>query len=237
MHADNADPAELAKFDADASAWWDPAGPFAPLHAINPLRVDYIERCLGPLSGQRIIDVGCGGGLLAEAMTRRGAQVTGIDLAQQSLGVADLHARAEQLDVDYQCIAAETMAEQHPSSFDAVTCLELLEHVPDPASVVRACATLVRPGGSVVMSTINRNVQAWLMAIVGAEYVLGLLPRGTHNARAFIQPAELAGWARSNGLVLQNLEGLHYNPLTRHYRLGPGTAVNYLAHFTRPEAA
>lgn len=232
----NANQAEIAKFDADASAWWDPAGPFAPLHAINPLRLEYIERRAGRLKGQQVVDVGCGGGILAEAMAGRGAQVTGIDLAEQSLETARLHALETGVEVDYRCVAAETLADEAPGTYDVVTCLELLEHVPDPASVVTACAALVRPGGQVFFSTINRNTRAWLFAIVGAEHLLRLLPRGTHDAQAFIRPAELARWSRDGGLVIRDMTGLHYNPLTRHYFLGEDTSVNYLMHATRPEA-
>ena len=236
MQGQNADQAEIAKFDADASAWWDPAGPFAPLHAINPLRRQYIERHSGPLSGQTVVDVGCGGGLLTEAMALRGAAVTGIDLASQSLEIARLHALETGVSIDYRAVSAETLAAESPGGFDVVTCLELLEHVPDPAAVVAACATLVRPGGHVFFSTIDRNPQAWLFAIVGAEHILRLLPRGTHDARAFIRPAELASWARGAGLTVRDLTGLHYNPLTRAYRLGGDTRVNYLMHARRPEA-
>lgn len=232
----NANQAEIAKFDADASAWWDPAGPFAPLHAINPLRLEYLERRAGRLKGQQVVDVGCGGGILAEAMAGRGAQVTGIDLAEQSLETARLHALETGVEVDYRCVAAETLADEAPGTYDVVTCLELLEHVPDPASVVTACAALVRPGGQVFFSTINRNTRAWLFAIVGAEHLLRLLPRGTHDAQAFIRPAELARWSRDGGLVIRDMTGLHYNPLTRHYFLGEDTSVNYLMHATRPEA-
>lgn len=235
MQAQNADQAELAKFDRDASSWWDPAGPFAPLHAINPLRLDYIQRRIGSLAGQQAVDVGCGGGLLAEAMAQQGAIVTGIDLGEESLEVARLHALESQVRVDYRWISAEAMAAESPAAYDLVTCLELLEHVPDPASVVAACARLVRPGGSVFFSTINRNAQAWLMAVVGAEYLLRLLPRGTHDPRAFIRPSELSRWARQNGLRIEDMSGLHYHPLSRSYALGGNTRVNYLLHATRAE--
>ncbi len=235
MSGPNAEPAELAKFDQHASSWWDPAGPFAPLHAINPLRLDYIEQHSGPLKDRHIADIGCGGGLLAEAMAIKGGEVTGIDLAEESLEVARLHALASGVAIDYQLLSAEQLAEQKPGQFDVVTCLELLEHVPDPAAIVKACARLARPGGSVFFSTINRNTRAWLMAVVGAEYLLNLLPRGTHDARSFIRPAELAGWSRHSGLMVENLTGLHYNPLTRQYRLGGDTQVNYLMHARRTE--
>ncbi len=235
MQGHNVDQAEIAKFDADASNWWDPAGPFAPLHAINPLRLDYIEHHAGRLRGRRVVDVGCGGGLLAEPMAARGAQVTGIDLAPESLEVARLHALESGVGVDYRLQSAEALAAEQPGHFDIVTCLELLEHVPDPAGVVHACAALVRPGGQVFFSTIDRNPKAWLFAIVGAEHLLRLLPRGTHDARAFIRPAELSGWARAAGLITRDLTGLHYNPVTQRYRLGADTRVNYLLHATRPE--
>ncbi|RZU98825.1 bifunctional 2-polyprenyl-6-hydroxyphenol methylase/3-demethylubiquinol 3-O-methyltransferase UbiG [Spiribacter vilamensis] len=238
MREQNADPDEIARFDRDANDWWDPQGPFAPLHAINPLRLDYIEQCGGPIRGRRIVDVGCGGGLLAEGLAERGAaRVDGIDLAPETIEVARQHARDRYPAIDYQAVSAESFAASHAGMFDTVTCLELLEHVPDPASVIQACATLVRPGGSVFFSTINRNTRAWLFAVVAAEQVLGLLPKGTHNAKAFIQPAELGRWARQAGLDLQDLTGLHYHPVTRHYTLGGNTRVNYLAHCRRPEAA
>ncbi|KAF0286208.1 bifunctional 3-demethylubiquinol 3-O-methyltransferase/2-polyprenyl-6-hydroxyphenol methylase [Spiribacter sp. SSL99] len=237
MREHNADADEIAKFDDAADAWWDPEGPFAPLHAINPLRLDYIERHSGPIRGQRVADVGCGGGLLSEGLAARGAQsVVGTDLAADSLEVATRHARGQFPNIEYRCMAAESLAEAQPGEFDRVTCLELLEHVPDPAAIVRACARLVRPGGSVFFSTINRNTRAWLLAVVAAERVLGLLPRGTHDAGAFIRPAELGRWARQAGLQLRDLTGLHYHPISREYTLGGDTTVNYLAHCHRPEA-
>ena len=237
MREQNVDPDEIARFDQDASDWWDPQGPFAPLHAINPLRLDYIEQRSGPIRGRRVVDVGCGGGLLAEGLAERGAaRVSGIDLAPETIEVAHRHAQARFPFIEYETVAAESFAASRAGTFDVVTCLELLEHVPDPASVIQACARLVRPGGSVFFSTINRNTRAWLLAVVAAEQVLGLVPRGTHNASAFIQPAELARWARQAGLDLEDLTGLHYNPVTRHYRLGGDTRVNYLAHCRRPEA-
>ena len=235
MSGSNANPAELAKFDQDASRWWDPAGPFAPLHAINPLRLAYIEQQAGSLSGLRIADIGCGGGLLAEAMAAKGAQVTAIDLAEESLEVARLHALASGVSIDYRLMSAEQLAEEAAGQFDVVTCLELLEHVPDPEAIIQACARMGRDNGHLFFSTINRNAKAWLMAVVGAEYLLKLLPRGTHDARAFIQPAELARWSRQAGLHVQDLTGLHYNPLTRDYYLGGDTQVNYLMHARRTE--
>lgn len=233
MNGENADQGEIGKFDRDASAWWDPEGPFAPLHAITPLRLDHIESRIGSLAGLSVVDVGCGGGLLSEPMAARGARVTGIDLAPETLETARLHAHGTGLSIDYREIAAEALAVDAAGRFDVVTCMELLEHVPDPAAVVEACSTLVRPGGAVFFSTINRNARAWLLAVVGAERVLRLLPAGTHDARAFIRPAELARWARRNGLEMNNLTGLHYNPVTRHYFLTDDTRVNYLAHCTR----
>lgn len=235
MSGQNANPAELAKFDQDASSWWDPAGPFAPLHAINPLRLQYIEQQAGNLNGLRVADIGCGGGLLAEAMASKGAEVTAIDLAGESLEVARSHALASGVSVDYQLMSAEQLADEAAGQFDLVTCLELLEHVPDPASITQACARIARAEGSVFFSTINRNAKAWLMAVVGAEYILNLLPRGTHDARQFIQPAELARWSRQAGLQIQDLTGLQYNPITRQYRLGGDTQVNYLMHTRRTE--
>ena len=231
----NVDPLELAKFDAAAGRWWDPEGEFKPLHQINPLRADYVaERC--DLAGRRVLDVGCGGGLLAEALAARGARVTGIDLAPASLEVARLHLLESGLEVDYRQTSAEALAEAEPGAFDVVTCMELLEHVPEPASVVAACARLVRPGGDVFFSTLNRTPKAWLFAVVGAEYLLGLLPRGTHDYRRFIRPAELERWARAAGLAFVHMTGLHYQPLLRRYYLAPGVDVNYLVHARRADA-
>ena len=235
--AENVDAAEIAKFDSAASHWWDPESEFKPLHQINPLRLDYIDSRLGGLSGRRVVDVGCGGGLLAEGMARRGAQVTGIDLARRSLAVAKAHAMESGVEVDYRRISAEAFAGEAAGQFEAVTCLELLEHVPDPQSLVRACATLLRPGGSLVVSTINRNPRAYLMAVIGAEYLLHLLPKGTHDYQRFIRPSELTGWARGAGLLPRDLTGMTYNPLTRQFSLTRDVGVNYLAHFRRPEAA
>ena len=224
----NADPAELAKFSELAHRWWDPESEFRPLHQINPLRLDWIQG-LVPLQGQRALDVGCGGGILSDAMARAGAQVTGIDLASKALKVAQLHAlEAQTPNVSYREISAEALAAEQPASFDVVTCMEMLEHVPDPASVVRACATLVKPGGWVFFSTLNRNLKSFMLAIVGAEYVLNMLPRGTHEYAKFIQPSELAGHCRAAGLEWQKTRGLSYNPLTRRYWLNDDTNVNYL---------
>ncbi len=230
----NVDQAEISKFSALASRWWDPNSEFAPLHAINPLRLGWIDHC-APLAGKAVLDVGCGGGILAEAMARLGARVTGIDLAEKSLKVAQLHRLESGVDVDYRAIAAEDLAAEVPGTFDVVTCMEMLEHVPDPASTVAACARLVKPGGSVFFSTINRNPKSWLFAIVGAEYVLRLLPKGTHEYARFITPSELAGFARQAGLEVQALNGMTYNPFTKVYALNPrDTDVNYLMHAVRP---
>lgn len=237
MHSGaNVDPAEISKFDAAAPRWWDPDGEFRPLHDLNPARLDYIEARAG-LAGRRALDVGCGGGLLAEGMARRGARVTGIDLAPAALEVARLHSLDAGIDVDYREVAVEVLAAAEPGSFDLVTCLEMLEHVPDPAGVLQAIAQLVRPGGDVVCSTINRNPKAFALAIVGAEYVLRLLPRGTHQYSRLIRPSELARWARAAGLELVDLAGLEYNPATRRARVSTDTSVNYLAHFRRAPQA
>lgn len=223
----NVDPDELAKFGELASRWWDPNSEFKPLHDINPLRLNYVDQHLG-LSGKQVIDVGCGGGILSESMAKRGATVTGIDLAEAPLTVARLHALESDVSVDYQLIAAEAMATKHAGQFDAVTCLEMLEHVPDPASTVEACMQLVKPGGLVFFSTINRNPKSWLFAIVGAEYVLNLLPRGTHEFGRFIKPSELGNWCYQTGLDVEDIKGMTYNPLTKVYRLGSDVSVNYL---------
>jgi 2-polyprenyl-6-hydroxyphenyl methylase/3-demethylubiquinone-9 3-methyltransferase len=229
----NVDPQELAKFGDLAHRWWDPNSEFKPLHDINPLRLGWIERCVG-LAGKRVLDVGCGGGLLSEGMAGCGAIVTGIDLSEKPLGVARLHLLESGRSVDYRLIAAETLAAEAPASFDAVTCLEMLEHVPDPASTVAACAQLVKPGGQVFFSTINRNPKAYLFAVIGAEYVLNLLPKGTHDYAKFIRPAELARFARQAGLDVAEVIGMSYNPLTQTYRLGNDTSVNYLVRTVRP---
>jgi 2-polyprenyl-6-hydroxyphenyl methylase/3-demethylubiquinone-9 3-methyltransferase len=229
MHTtDNADPAELAKFSDLAHRWWDTESEFRPLHQINPLRLGWIES-IAPLKGKRVLDIGCGGGILADAMARQGAQVLGIDLAGKALKVAQLHAlEAGTKGVEYREISAEALAAEQPGSFDVVTCMEMLEHVPDPSSVVRACASLVKPGGHVFFSTINRNAKAFVFAIVGAEYVLSLLPRGTHEYAKFIKPSELARYCREAGLSLQHTRGMEYNPLSQHYWLSADTSVNYL---------
>jgi 2-polyprenyl-6-hydroxyphenyl methylase / 3-demethylubiquinone-9 3-methyltransferase len=229
----NADPAELAKFGALAHRWWDPGSDFKPLHDINPLRLDYIERRSGGLAGKRTLDVGCGGGILAEAMARAGAKVTGIDLSDKALAVARLHQLESGVDVDYRLSAAETLAGEAPASYDVVTCMELLEHVPDPASTVTACAKLAKAGALVVFSTINRNPKAYLFAVIGGEYVLRLLPRGTHDYARFIKPSELAAFGRVAGLEPDGLVGMTYNPLAKTYRLEADTSVNYIATFRR----
>ena len=229
MHpTENADPAELAKFSELAHRWWDTESEFRPLHQINPLRLAWIDDIV-PLAGKRVLDIGCGGGILADAMARKGAEVLGIDLAGKALKVAQLHAlEAQTQGVSYREVSAEALAAEQPESFDVVTCMEMLEHVPDPSSVVRACATLVKPGGHVFFSTINRNAKAFVFAIVGAEYILNLLPRGTHEFAKFIKPSELAAYARAAGLDLAHTRGMEYNPLTRHYWLSANTSVNYM---------
>ena len=234
MNTTNVDPQELAKFSDLAHRWWDPDSEFRPLHQINPLRLEWIDS-LSRLKGQRALDVGCGGGILAEAMAKRAEQVTGIDLAARPLGVARLHAMESGVEnIEYREVSAEALAGEAPACFDVVTCMEMLEHVPDPSSVVRACATLVRPGGWVFFSTLNRNPKSFLFAIVGAEYVLGLLPKGTHEYARFIRPSELARWARDSGLTLEGSKGMEYNPLTKRYKLSGDTSVNYLFACRRP---
>jgi 2-polyprenyl-6-hydroxyphenyl methylase/3-demethylubiquinone-9 3-methyltransferase len=228
MTSTNFDPAELAKFSALAHRWWDPTSEFRPLHEINPLRLAHIERLAGGLRDKAILDVGCGGGILAEAMAAKGAHVTGIDLAEKPLKVAMLHKIETGSTVDYRLVAAEALADEMPAAFDAVTCMEMLEHVPDPASIVAACARLVKPGGWVFFSTINRNPKSFLFAIVGAEYVLKLLPRGTHEYAKFLKPSELANHCRAAGLEMQDLTGMTYNPLTKAYALGRDVDVNYI---------
>ncbi len=228
MNTVNADPAELAKFSELAHRWWDTESEFRPLHQINPLRLNWIDG-LASLAGKRVLDIGCGGGILSDSMARKGADVTGIDLATKALRVAQLHAlEANTTGVNYREISAEAMAEEQPASFDVVTCMEMLEHVPDPASVVKACSQLVKPGGWVFFSTINRNAKAFLMAIVGAEYVLQMIPKGTHEYAKLIKPSELASFCRSVGLELGLTRGLEYNPLTQRYWLSDDTSVNYM---------
>jgi len=231
----NVDAAEIARFEGLADRWWDSEGDFKPLHDINPARLAYIDERVG-LQGKRVLDIGCGGGILAESMAARGATVTAIDMAEAPLAVARIHLRESGLEVDYRKSTAEEHAAAHAGAYDAVTCLEMLEHVPDPSRVVAACAQLVRPGGEVFFSTINRNPKAWVMAIVGAEYVLRLLPRGTHEYAKLIRPAELGNWIRDAGLDLREFTGMHYNPFTRDCTLGGNVHVNYLAHAHRPEA-
>ncbi|MGD2074681.1 MAG: bifunctional 2-polyprenyl-6-hydroxyphenol methylase/3-demethylubiquinol 3-O-methyltransferase UbiG [Gammaproteobacteria bacterium] len=230
--AENIDCAEIGKFDQLASRWWDPESEFKPLHDINPLRLDYIQR-RATLADASVIDVGCGGGLLSEGMAKLGARVTGIDMGEAPLTVARLHQHESGVEVDYQRITPEDMAARHPQSFDVCACLEMLEHVPDPASVVQACADLVKPGGQVFFSTINRNPKSYLFAIIGAEYLLRMLPKGTHEYRRFIRPSELERWARAAGLELHELTGMTYNPLTGEYRLGDDVDVNYLAWLSK----
>ncbi|MFN3594144.1 MAG: bifunctional 2-polyprenyl-6-hydroxyphenol methylase/3-demethylubiquinol 3-O-methyltransferase UbiG [Thiobacillaceae bacterium] len=229
----NADPAELDKFSQLAHRWWDPNSEFKPLHDINPLRLDWIDRLVG-LADKRVVDVGCGGGILAEAMAGRGARVTGIDLSEKALKVARLHLLESGRQVDYRLLSAEALAEEAAESFDVVTCMEMLEHVPDPASTVAACARLAKPGGWVFLSTINRNPKSYLFAIVGAEYVLDLLPRGTHDWARFIKPSELAAHARRAGLDPVEITGMTYNPFTKTYRLEADTDVNYLMACRKP---
>jgi 2-polyprenyl-6-hydroxyphenyl methylase/3-demethylubiquinone-9 3-methyltransferase len=230
----NADQLELAKFGALAHRWWDPESElFGPLHKLNPLRLEWIDRVTGGLAGKNVLDVGCGGGILAESMAAKGAKVLGIDLGEKALGVARLHKLESGTGVDYRLVAAEALAIETPGAYDVVTCMELLEHVPDPASTVTACASLAKAGGTVVVSTINRNAKAYLLAIIGAEYVLQLLPRGTHDYARFIKPAELATYARKAGLAPAQISGMAYNPLTKVYRLDADTAVNYMMAFTR----
>ena len=227
MTSVNVDPAELAKFSELAHRWWDPSSEFRPLHEINPLRLEWIAKC-APLAGRQVLDVGCGGGILSEAMARLGAQVTGIDLAEKALKVAQLHLLESGLPVHYELASTESFAAAHAGRFDVITCMELLEHVPDPGSTVAACARLAKPGAQIFFSTINRNPKAYLLAIIGAEYVLKLLPKGTHDYARFIRPAELSRWCRAAGLREAELLGMTYNPLTRQFRLGRDCDVNYL---------
>ena len=231
----NADQAELAKFSALAHQWWDLDGEFAALHQINPLRLDWIDSTC-PLKGQRVLDVGCGGGILADAMARRGADVLGVDLAEKSLKVAQLHALETQTPhLSYRLVSAEALGEEMPAAFDVVTCMEMLEHVPDPASIVQACAKLVRPGGWVFFSTINRNLKSFMLAIVGAEYIAGMVPKGTHEYARLIRPHELAGFCRANGLELQRSSGVEFQPLTRRFHVTDDTSVNYMVATRRTD--
>ncbi|MCC6301479.1 MAG: bifunctional 2-polyprenyl-6-hydroxyphenol methylase/3-demethylubiquinol 3-O-methyltransferase UbiG [Gammaproteobacteria bacterium] len=230
----NVDPSEVAKFDALAARWWDPRGQFKTLHDINPLRLGFID-ARARLAGKTVVDVGCGGGLLAEGMAGLGARVTGIDLAESALAVARLHLLESGREVDYRCLRAEELAAQSPASADVVTCMELLEHVPDPAALVASCAELARPGGHLFFSTLNRTPKAYLFAIVGAEYVLRMLPQGTHDYARFIRPSELGHWLRAAGLEVRELAGLGYNPVTRRYALGRDVGVNYLVHAVKTQ--
>lgn len=225
----NVDQQEIAKFEELAHRWWDPESEFKPLHQINPLRLDYIDR-RARLKDKQVLDVGCGGGILSESMAQRGAQVTGIDMGEAPLAVARLHQLESGMEVNYQRTTAEALAEEKPESFDVVTCLEMLEHVPDPASIIQACARLVKPGGQIFFSTINRNPKSYVFAIIGAEYVLKLLPKGTHDFGKFIKPSELESWSRTAGLQTLELTGMSYNPFSRTYSLGPDVTVNYLLH-------
>jgi len=225
----NADPQELDKFSQLAHRWWDPLSEFRPLHEINPLRLAWIDQHAS-LAGKKVLDIGCGGGILSESMAHAGASVTGIDLSEKALGVARLHLLESGRQVDYRMISAEELAAQAAGTFDVVTCMEMLEHVPDPASIVAACSALVKPGGHVFFSTLNRNVKSYVLAVIGAEYILGLLPRGTHDYAKFIRPSELARWAKSVGLEPDELIGMTYNPLSKKYGLGSNTDVNYLMH-------
>jgi 2-polyprenyl-6-hydroxyphenyl methylase/3-demethylubiquinone-9 3-methyltransferase len=232
---ENADPAELAKFAALAQSWWDPRGPSKPLHELNPLRLKYVN-AIAPLAGRQVVDVGCGGGILSEAMAGAGAHVLGIDLAKALINVAELHALDTQVAVEYRDVSAEALAAERPAAFDVVTCMELLEHVPDPAATLGALAALVKPDGDVIVSTLNRTPKSFAVAILGAEYVARVLPRGTHEYLKFIRPSELARWGRAAGLELKDLAGITYNPLLRSFRLSTDTGVNYLAHFRRAAA-
>jgi 2-polyprenyl-6-hydroxyphenyl methylase/3-demethylubiquinone-9 3-methyltransferase len=225
----NADENELKKFGELAHKWWDKTSEFKPLHEINPLRLNYIDGLVA-LKGKRVLDVGCGGGILSESMYFKGADVTGIDLGEKALNVAKLHQLESEAKVNYQHVAVEQLAAEQPASFDVVTCMEMLEHVPDPSSIVAACAKLVKPGGSVFFSTINRNPKAYLFAVIGAEYVLNLLPKGTHDYEKFIKPSELSSWARQAELDVQGMRGMSYNPITQHYWLDDDVSVNYLMH-------
>ena len=233
MTTTNSDPSEIQKFSELAHRWWDPTSEFRPLHEINPLRLEWINARV-PLAGKNVIDIGCGGGVLSEAMAKKGAKVTGIDLSEKALKVADLHSLESGVEVRYKHIAAEDMASAEPGQFDVVTCMEMLEHVPDPASIVRAAAALVKPGGHLFFSTLNRNPKSYLFAVIGAEYILRMLPRGTHDYGKFITPAELSQFVRQAGLQVDGLKGLTYNPLTKIYSLNSDTSVNYMVACTKP---
>ena len=231
----NVDPLELQKFSELAHRWWDPSSEFRPLHEINPLRLEWIN-ALAPVAGKRVLDVGCGGGILTEAMANKGASVKGIDLSEKALKVAELHSLESGVKVSYELISAEDLAAREPGQYDVVTCMEMLEHVPDPSAVVKACATLVKPGGNLFFSTLNRNPKSYLFAIIGAEYVLGLLPRGTHDYAKFIKPSELSQFARNASLEVKALKGMTYNPITKIYSLNHDTDVNYLMACIKPNA-
>ncbi|MDH5612100.1 MAG: bifunctional 2-polyprenyl-6-hydroxyphenol methylase/3-demethylubiquinol 3-O-methyltransferase UbiG [Gammaproteobacteria bacterium] len=232
---DNVDPAEIQKFEELASRWWDKSGEFKPLHDMNPIRLNFINTN-SPLSGKKVLDVGCGGGILTESMARAGATATGIDMGKAPLSIARLHAMEEELDIEYLQTTVETHATERAEGYDVVTCMEMLEHVPDPASIIKACTQLVKPGGSLYFSTINRNAKAYLFAIVGAEYVMKMLPKGTHDYSKFIRPSELDIWARQAGLELAGIEGVTYNPLTSMFRSSNDVDINYMVHYQRPAA-
>ena len=229
----NVDQQEIKKFEDIAHRWWDLDSEFKPLHQINPLRLNYIDRLAGGLSGKKVIDIGCGGGILSESMALRGAEVTGIDMGESPISVAQLHSLEAGVEIDYQQITAEEMAEQRPAQYDVVTCMEMLEHVPDPAAIIAACASLVKPDGHIFFSTINRNPKAFALMIVGAEYVLRMVPKGTHEYGKFIRPSELEGWGRQSNLSLKDIKGMTYNPIFQNYKLGSDVDVNYLMHFKK----